>query len=112
MSGAFSADLENPPYFVQLPLDPNAEIIPEVWSLWMDYNPSNLISALADNTCHPRIYFDIGTRDEFHGMPACDAFAESLSIMGIGYEYQVFNGGHFDKLGERFPIAITSCVKR
>ena len=32
--------------------------------------------------------------------------------MGITYEYQIFLGGHFDKLYERFPIAVRFLCKR
>lgn len=106
MSGAFSANTGNPPFYVDLPVDEWANIIPEVWDRWIEHNPPHLMAGLVPNFCGPNIYFDIGTRDEFQGKPACDVFAESLTVMGIEYEYQVFLGGHFDKLGERFPIAI------
>ncbi|MCK5130857.1 MAG: hypothetical protein KAR40_01730 [Candidatus Sabulitectum sp.] len=106
MSGAFSDNMEKPPFYVDLPLDGWANIIPEVWDRWMEHNPPHLMADLVPNSSGTNIYFDIGTRDEFHGMPACDAFAESLKVMGLEFEYQVFAGGHFDKLWQRFPIAI------
>jgi len=108
MSGAFSPNLTNPPFYVDLPLDPYANVIPEVWELWMQHNMPNLVQSLA---CPPwrhdgRVYFDAGTLDQFYIMPSSNAFACSLDVMGIDYEYQVFEGGHFDRLTERFPIAV------
>lgn len=32
---------------------------------------------------------------------------DSLDAPGINYEYQIFEGGHFDKLHERFTIAVS-----
>lgn len=108
MSGAFSPNMTNPPFFVDLPLDPYANLIPEVWELWMQHNMPNLVQNLA---CPPwrhdgRVYFDAGTQDQFYIMPSSSAFACSLDVLGIDYEYQIFEGGHFDKLTERFPIAV------
>jgi len=108
MSGAFSPDLTNPPYYVDLPIDEYAGIVPEVWSLWMEHNLPQYLQLMAD-ACggdHASIYFDAGTLDQFYIVPASNAFADSLDAMGIDYEYQIFEGGHFDKLSERFPIAI------
>lgn len=108
MSGAFSPNLANPPFYVDLPLDPYAQLVPEVWALWMQHNMPNLVQNLASPPWRHdgRIYFDAGTQDQFYILPSSNAFACSLDVMGIDYEYQVFVGGHFDKLTERFPIAI------
>jgi hypothetical protein len=108
MSGAFSPNLTNPPYYVDLPIDEYAALVPEVWPLWMEHNLPQYLQWMS-NDCggnHTTIYFDAGTQDQFYIVPASNAFADSLDAMGISYEYQVFEGGHFDKLSERFPIAI------
>jgi hypothetical protein len=107
MAGAFSPNLENPPYYVDIPLDERACIIPEIWESWMDHNlPRYMreVAGLQEET--PAIYLDGGTLDEFNILPACKVFADSLEAMGIPCEFQIFEGGHFDKLHERFPIAI------
>jgi enterochelin esterase-like enzyme len=108
MSGAFSPNLANPPFYVDLPLDPYANVVPEVWELWMQHNMPSLVQDLAYPPWRHdgRIYFDAGTQDQFYIMPSSNAFACSLDVMGIDYEYQVFEGGHFDKLDERFPVAL------
>lgn len=108
MAGAFTPDLTNPPYFVELPLDEYANIIPEVWAVWLEHNlPEYLgwMSSDCGSTC-PTIYFDAGTEDQFYTVPASNAFAANLDAMGIPYQYEIFEGGHFDKLDERFPIAL------
>lgn len=107
MSGAFSPNLGNPPYYVDLPLDEYANYISEIWALWMQHNLPQYMQELGGggpNT--PAIYMDAGTQDQFYILPACMAFTDSLDELGIPYEFQVFEGGHFDKLHERFPIAI------
>ena len=108
MAGAFSPNLSNPPYYVDLPIDEYANYIPEVWELWMEHNLPQLMQELASSSGgnSVNIYFDAGTLDQFYILPACNAFADSLDLMGINYEYQIFEGGHFDMLHERFPIAV------
>ncbi len=108
MAGAFSPNLSNPPYYVDLPIDEDANYIPEVWALWMEHNLPQYLQGLDGNHGgnSPAIYFDAGTLDQFYILPACNAFADSLDLLGIEYEYQVFEGGHFDMLHERFPIAL------
>lgn len=108
MSGAFSPNLANPPFYVDLPLDPYANVVPEVWELWMQHNMPNLVQDLASPPWRKdgRIYFDAGTQDQFYILPSSGAFACSLDAMGMDYDFQVFEGGHFDRLNERFPIAV------
>ena len=108
MAGAFSPNLSNPPYYVDIPLDENGELIPEVWDLWLEHNLPVYLGWLGTDCWWNRttIYFDAGTEDQFYIVPASNAFAANLDAMGINYEYQVFTGGHFDKLNERFPIAL------
>jgi hypothetical protein len=56
--------------------------------------------------CVPRIYFDVGEDDEFFLYEPNVAFAEALDDLGLEYEFQVFEGGHFDKFTERMPIGL------
>jgi hypothetical protein len=107
MAGAFSPNLENPPYYVDIPLDEKGKCIPEIWELWMEHNLPHYMRALPTSLgSEPAIYMDAGTLDEFMILPSCKAFTDSLTAMGIPFDFQVFEGGHFDKLHERFPIAI------
>lgn len=105
MAGAFSPNLTNPPYYVDLPLDEWGEIIPEVMDIWMEYDVAVLLQGITTGR-QPDLYMDIGTEDEFYGYPGHEALVVKLDEMGIEYEYQVFEGGHFEMLPERFPIAI------
>ena len=108
MSGAFSPDLSNPPYYVDLPIDEYANMIPEVWALWLEHDLVQYLGWMGTDCWWDQttLYFDAGTEDQFYTVPACNAFAANLDAMGVDFEYQVFEGGHFDKLHERFPIAL------
>jgi S-formylglutathione hydrolase FrmB len=67
-SGAFSPNLNNPPRFVDFPLDSNGNIIDSVMTRWQQHNPTLLASQLSSNT-DLTIYFDCGTYDEFDCYP-------------------------------------------
>jgi len=105
MAGAFSPNLANPPWYVDLPLDEWGEIIPGVMDTWMEHDVAVLLEGITKGR-QPPLYMDIGTMDEFHGYPGHEALVQTLDEMGIEYEYQVFEGGHFDQLPERSAIAI------
>jgi len=105
MAGAFSPNLANPPWYVDLPLDEWGEIIPGVMDTWMEHDVAVLLEGITEGR-QPPLYMDIGTMDEFHGYPGHEALVQTLDEMGIEYEYQVFVGGHFDQLPERSAIAI------
>lgn len=104
-AGAFSPNLANPPWYVDLPLDSNGDVIPEVFAQWMLHDAAYLMADIATGY-QPNLYMDVGTYDEFFAYPQHVSFVAALDDLGIDYEYQVFEGGHFDKLTERFPIAI------
>ncbi len=108
MSGAFSPNMANPPYYVDLPIDEYASMIPEIWALWLEHDLIQYLDWMGSDCWWDQttLYFDAGTEDQFYIVPACNAFAANLDAMGADYEYQVFEGGHFDKLDERFPIAL------
>ena len=100
--------MANPPYYVDLPIDEYASMIPEIWALWLEHDLIQYLDWMGSDCWWDQttLYFDAGTEDQFYIVPACNAFAANLDAMGADYEYQVFEGGHFDKLDERFPIAL------
>lgn len=106
MAGAFSPNLQNPPYNVDFLLnDKDGTIIDSTLAKWMLHDPSYLARQLSPDDA-PAIYFDCGQQDAFENNIVNQAFADSLDQMGIEYEYQPFEGGHGDKLDERMPIAL------
>jgi S-formylglutathione hydrolase len=109
LGAAFTPNLANPPFYVDLPLDEYANIIPEVESVWLEQSPVNVASTVVPADC-PRIFFDCGTQDEMGGYPQNVNLHSHLVTLGIDHTWQSYIGGHFDKLPERFPIGIAFLV--
>ena len=109
LAGAFSPNLMNPPYYVDLPLDTMANIIPSVWQLWLDQSPPNLAATVVPGEC-PRIYCDCGMQDELGAFPQNVSLNNAFNTLGIEHTFEPYTGGHFDKLPERFPIGIAFLV--
>ncbi|MDM7916620.1 MAG: alpha/beta hydrolase-fold protein [Candidatus Eisenbacteria bacterium] len=93
-AGGFSPDLGNPPFYVDFPLDPYGEIDPDVWSRWLEHDPSAIAGALSPETA-PAIYFDCGTNDPLHLYPINVAFHERLTELEIPHDFQSYVGGHW-----------------
>jgi len=105
-AGAFSPNLNNQPYLVDFPLDGKGDIIDSVMVRWQQHNPTEFASQLSPNTSLT-IYFDCGIYDEFECYPMNTAFADSLDVLGVPYEFQSYTGSHFNKLSNRFAISLT-----
>jgi S-formylglutathione hydrolase FrmB len=109
MGAAFSPNLTNPPFFVDLPLDEWAVKIDPIWQLWIQHNPPTYAAALVPNT-ELGIYFDCGTMDEMGCYPQNIVFKGILSQLNIEHEFQEYVGDHFSVLPQRFPISIAFLV--
>ncbi|KPK24912.1 MAG: hypothetical protein AMJ70_00520 [Dehalococcoidia bacterium SG8_51_3] len=109
LGAAFSPNLTNPPYFVDLPLDTPANIIDSVWDKWLLHNPPTYAAMLPPNS-DLAIYFDCGTMDEMGCYPQNTAFAACLDQLGLDYEFQSYVGDHSSQLPDRFPISIAFLV--
>jgi len=109
LAGAFSPNMANPPFYVNLPLDAYANVIPAVWDLWLAQSPTSIAATVTPSDC-PRIYFDCGMQDELGAAPQNVSVHNHFDALGIDHIFQPYTGGHFDKLPERFPIGITFLV--
>ena len=109
LGAAFSPNLTNPPYYVDLPLDSLANIIEPVWAIWLQHNPPTYAAMLPPNS-DLAIYFDCGTMDEMGCYPQNTMFAACLDQLGLDYEFQSYVGDHSSQLPERFPIGIAFLV--
>jgi len=109
-AGAYSPNMENLPWFVDLPLDESGDLIAPVMDRWIHNNPAHLALQLPSSPWETEsdldIFFDCGTLDQnqlFHGNVA---LAESLDALGIEHTFQSFVGGHSDMFTVRFRIGI------
>lgn len=104
-AGAYSPNLDNPPYYVDFPLDANGNLINETWVRWKEHDPAVLAEALTPENA-PAIYFDCGTYDGFNLHPFNVSFDAHLSMLGIDHEWQSYVGDHGSLLSQRFPISL------
>ena len=108
MSAAFSPNLANSPFFVDLPFEyPSPEIIDEVWDRFMEHDVLTMLGTYGTNVSSLRgIYMDAGAQDEFASNFQTDAFHQALDAAGIGHEYEIYSGTHYDRLFEKLTISL------
>ena len=98
-SAAFSPNLDNPPFFVDLPFDyPSPEFNDEVWKRWLLHDPLTMLDTYGENLASLRaVFFDSGDQDEFGYQVHVEVFHQALVNRGIEHEYQIVPGGHVDR---------------
>jgi enterochelin esterase-like enzyme len=104
LSGAYSPNLNNPPYFVDFPIDSMGNWIDSVWDRWSLHNCALLAGNITQDD-DLAIYFDCGTQDEEKAYAFNTSFADSLDKLGLAYEFQSFTGGHYVQLS-RYPTGL------
>ena len=104
-AGGFSPNLDNPPYFVDFPLNGFGNLITTTWLRWKEHDPAVLAEAI-DPANSPAIYFDCGTNDGFLFHPFNVSFDVHLTSLDIEHEWQSYIGDHGSYLNQRFPIAL------
>lgn len=103
-AGAFTPNLDNPPYMVDLPFDANGNPISVVRDLWFQQMPGHL--ARLDSSVHNlTIYFDCGTQDELGFYPMTEYFHAQLDSQGIAHRFESHNGNHTNQLPARGMLA-------
>ena len=98
-----SPNLNNPPFFVDLPFKyPSGEMIESVRQRWMKGDPLIMLSIYGSSLKELNgIYIDVGDEDLPGFAAAADAFHQQLLNMGIKHEYNVYRGGHSDRAVSR-----------
>ncbi|WP_242117544.1 alpha/beta hydrolase [Aestuariivivens sediminicola] len=111
MSAAWSPNLENPPFFVDLPFEwPYPEPLPEVAARWYEHDVFTLLDTHVNAFKSLKgIYFDVGIYDELGIQEAYPYIIAKLDYYGIDYTYKTFKGGHFNKTFERLAESLTFC---
>ena len=103
LSAALSPNLDNPPFFVDLPFEyPTGEMIEQVRQRWLKADPLTMLSTDgASLTKMKGIYIDVGDEDLPGFKTGADAFHQELVAMGIEHEYDVYPGDHYANPIER-----------
>ncbi|MBU1937469.1 alpha/beta fold hydrolase, partial [bacterium] len=102
MAAAYSPNLDNPPYFVDFPLDNDGNWVDSTHAKWLLQYPA-CNPPLEPDVYSQAIYFDCGTQDELGNYPTNLAFIDTLNARSLAYEFQSFDGGHSNQLPYRFP---------
>jgi S-formylglutathione hydrolase FrmB len=109
-SAAFSPNLSNPPFYVDLPFEwPDPGIIDEVWARWLDHDPGRLLSLNHEKAkLLNGFYYDLGTNDEFGFLNFEDVswFNLGLNFYEVEHVFQSHDGKHWSNLYERMEIAL------
>ncbi len=104
MAAAFSPNLNNPPYFVDFPVDRNGNFIDSIWNRYL-LNDCSFLAKNISKEDDLAIYFDCGTWDELGVYPFNTSFADSLKKIGLPHQFQSYPGGHYDR-DSRYPIGM------
>jgi enterochelin esterase-like enzyme len=109
MSACWSPNLNNPPFFVDLPFEyPSGEVVPDVYMRWAEHDVFQLIDRYIDNfKSLDGIYLDIGMYDELGMYQAYPFLIQKLNAYGVDYRYETFEGGHFTNAFERLGVSLS-----
>ncbi len=113
LSAALSPNLNNPPFFVDLPFEyPTGKVIEPIRQKWLKADPLTMLTNDSFSLKQMKgIYFDVGDKDLLGFKDGADEFHEKLTNLGIKHEYNVYNGGHSDNGVERAISALTFLSK-
>ena len=107
-SAAFSPDVDDWPYYVDLPVDYYGNVIDEVWDLWLGHDPLTLAQENLANIQSIRFYMDCGDQDDYLFYNHSTSFSEFLDEENINHVYEIYPGDHFTEVlnGDRFPYSL------
>jgi len=114
MSAAWSPNLSNPPYFVDLPFvfneEGHIELVPDVVNLWYQNDVFNLLDSYneAFNSLNG-IFLDVGLLDELGTNLAHQPVLAKLDHYNIDYTYETYQGGHHTHMFERLAASLAFC---
>jgi len=107
-SAAFSPNLDNPPFYVDLPFDENVQIREDVAQRWAVYDLLQIFPDHVSDLASLRgIYLDAGDKDELGEQLIAQAFSEALSAADIDHELEIFDGAHMDNLYTRLVLSLS-----
>ena len=111
MAACYSADDDGT---VRLPFDTDtAELIPEVWERWLEWDPVRMVPKHADALRGMRaIYIDAGKRDEWYLDLGAEAFRRALADIGVtDVFFELFDARH-GGIEYRYPLALKYLAER
>ena len=105
-SGAFSPNLNLPPWYVDLPIDYNEQIIESVWDLWLPHDPLQIAQDSIDALPLLDYYLDCGDQDEYYLKEHAINFHAFLDSFNFDHEYHIYSGYHWSNIDNRFAYSL------
>ena len=106
-SAAYSPNLDNPPYFIDLPFDDTCGLREEVLSKWAAYDPIQMFPEHLDALRSLKgIYLDVGDKDELQSGYFMTPFSNALDMAGVPHFFEIFDGMHYSNLYTRLAKAL------
>ena len=111
MSAAWSPNIENPPYFVDLPFefDEAGDLypVPEVIGRWYQNDIFNLLDYYQETfSSLDGIYLDVGIYDELGTHLAHEPVIQKMNYYNIDYTFETYEGGHHTNMFERLARSL------
>ena len=108
LSSAFSPNLDNPPWYVDLPMDSSGNVNWDVFEMWQAHDPYLLVENHVNTLSTQNIYFDCGNQDELQLAPHSEDMHNKLSDLGVSHTYAPYSGTHsgsiYSKLEDSFQF--------
>ena len=93
-SAAFTPNLSNPPWNVDLIVDQDGDLDPDVWDRFAAQSTSRWAAEFAASGSDLDIFMDYGDSDSMQVFTT--AFGAVLEILGIPYTVEAYHGDHSD----------------
>tara|TARA_B100000029_G_scaffold514455_1_gene617354 strand:+ start:2088 stop:3248 length:1161 start_codon:yes stop_codon:yes gene_type:complete len=105
LSSAFSPNLDNPPWYVDLPINNDGDVDWDVFEQWQAHDPYLLVENNVETLRDQNIYFDCGGNDELqlhsHGVDMND----KLNDLEISHQWVSYSGTHSSEIYDRLDIS-------
>jgi len=105
-SAAFTPNLSNPPWYVDLMVDSEGSFDTEVWNRFVSESPTQLAAEMAASGGQLDIYMDSGDQDLYQ--PFTTVFSMVLNALEIPHTFEIYDGDHeTPPMWERLRIHVT-----
>ena len=106
-AAAFTPNLSNPPWFVDLPFDEYAQPDPVVFPRLVSQSNTRWATEFKASGAELDIYFEVGTQEELAADYLSQYFAAVLDALELPYTFRWFDGDHHSHVGIRAPNQFT-----
>jgi pimeloyl-ACP methyl ester carboxylesterase len=106
-AAAFTPNLSNPPWFVDLPFDEYGQPDPVVFPRLVSQSTTRWAAEFKASGAELDIYFEVGTQEELAADYLSQYFAAVLDTLELPYTFRWFDGDHHSHVGIRAPNQFT-----